>query len=279
MPAEWNSRTTQELVRALNKQKQRIEHDVDVYNQEAATDNPNADLSERRQEIGEAGMILGMLKQEIAERHAREFDENKDLSVPISQTPLSPEEIAAHISAAESYLEDYEYQLAIGEYNAVLSSNPSHAEAYYYRGCAFNELNKYLLAINDFTRAIQFQPDLVEAYRQRSDAHSHLRQYILVIEDLTHVIRLLPHDGEAYQQRGLAFSLIQQYKEALIDLDQAIRIDPTDEAAYYFRAGIYMELGDYAHALADCRTSLEYRPSWRLPQTRIEEIERHLTGG
>jgi Tfp pilus assembly protein PilF len=77
----------------------------------------------------------------------------------------------------------------------------------------------------------------------------------------------------------LAFSLIQQYKEALNDLDQAIRIDPADEASYYFRAGIYMELREYERALADCRTCLESRPSWRLPQIRIEEIESHLKGG
>src|SRR3954466_14138628 len=109
MSAEWNSRTTQELVRALNKQKQRIEHDVEVYNQDAATDNPNVDLSERRQEIGEAGMILGILKQEIAERHARNLTEELEAIVPVSQAPLSPEEVTAHISAAESYLEDYEY--------------------------------------------------------------------------------------------------------------------------------------------------------------------------
>lgn len=278
MSSEWNSRTTQELVRALSRQKQRIEQDLDMYNQEAATEHPNADLSERRKEIAEEGMILGMLKQEIAERHARKLDENQELTVPASQTPLTPEAIAAHLTAAESYLEDYEYQLAIGEYNAVLASHPSHAEAYYYRGCAFNELNKYQLAINDFTRAIELKPDLVEAYRQRSEAHSRLRQYLLVIEDLTHVIRLSPNDAEAYQQRGLAFALMGHYQQALSDLDHAIGIDPTDEAAYYFRAGVHMELGDYDRALGDCRICLEYRPEWRLPQARIEEIEK-LRGG
>jgi tetratricopeptide (TPR) repeat protein len=279
MSGEWNSRTTQELVRALSKQKQRIEHDVEAFQQDAATDDPNADLSERRKEIGEAGMILGMLKQEIAERHARNLTQELDALVPVSQAPLSPEEITAHLSAAESYLEDYEYQLAIGEYNAVLLSNPSHAEAYYYRGCTFNELNKYQLAINDFTQAIQLQPEMVEAYRQRSEAHSRLRQYLLVIEDLTHVIRLLPQDAEAHQQRGLAFALMEQYEQALSDFDHAIGIDPTDEAAYYFRAGVHMELGDYDRALGDCRICLEYRPTWRLPQSRIEEIEKLRAGG
>jgi tetratricopeptide (TPR) repeat protein len=275
MYEQWKSMTVNQLLTEIERWKRRAEEQNREYENAFHADK-NADLAEMNQEIVEKWMVIGMLKQMVAERLSEES--KKRPSFPPTQRSITRQELAAHLDSAKAHIEERNAHLAIGELNISLHSYPRHAESLYYRGLAFAHLEKYQLAVEDFTAALQTQSNMREAYWERSRAYSRLRQYGPEIDDLTQVIRLSPYNVEAYRERGLAHYLIKQYQKALADLDRTLQLAADDESAYYFRAGVYMELGDYEQALEDCQLALKYRPDWLLPASRIKDIQKKISG-
>ena len=63
------------------------------------------------------------------------------------------------------YRQQGEIQLALDDYNSVISINPNDADAYFIRGKLYKQQEEVELAIADFNQVIRINPNFAEAYQ------------------------------------------------------------------------------------------------------------------
>lgn len=148
------------------------------------------------------------------------------------------------------------YQVAIGQFTQAIQIDPQYAEAYYYRGAAYQGLRMFDRAIQDFNKAIFIDPVYVNAYYDRGIIyHYGLKVPELAIFDYSQVIYLNPSDADAYSQRGDANSDLGDYSAAVQDYNSAINLNPNASEIYTKRGNAYCALGYYDLAVRDYNTA------------------------
>ena len=79
------------------------------------------------------------------------------------------------------------------------------ADAYNYRGNAYEHKGLYDQAIADFTMAISLKPSLESAYENRGNKYLRKALYDLAIADFSKVISLNSRNVASYYNRALAY--------------------------------------------------------------------------
>ena len=152
------------------------------------------------------------------------------------------------------------YNGAIAKYNEVLQLNPNYAEAYYNRGCAYDDLDNNTAAISDYTKAIELYPNYFEAYNNRGLAYYNMGNRNAAIIDYNKAIAINPNDEIAYYNRGLAYQNIRNYNAAIADYTKAIALNPNYLAAHNNRAIVYTLSGKFEEAIKDATKTIELHP-------------------
>jgi tetratricopeptide (TPR) repeat protein len=67
-----------------------------------------------------------------------------------------------------------EYQLAIEDFNKVISLKPDYIKAYNNRGIVYTKLGLHQKAIDDFNKAISLNPKYADAYNNRAVVYLNL---------------------------------------------------------------------------------------------------------
>ena len=80
------------------------------------------------------------------------------------------------------------------------ASNRDYAEAYHYRGIAFDDIDEYDLAIEDYNYAIRLRPDHVSTFRDRGISYENKGDLKKANEDYQSYIEL--GGSEADKVRG-----------------------------------------------------------------------------
>ena len=104
-------------------------------------------------------------------------------------------------------------ELAIESYTMVLGLEPNSTaacEVYNNRGLVYLDKDDFELAIQDFNTVITLQPEFIPAYVNRAAAYLRRGQVDLAIEDYTSVIRLDPKLAMAYYSRGIAWLSLER---------------------------------------------------------------------
>ena len=85
----------------------------------------------------------------------------------------------------------------------------------------------YDKAIADFDEVIRLTPENADAYFYRGNAWNAKGAYDKAVADFTEAIRLDPKDGRAYANRGtVLLGMKGEYDKAIADFTEAIRLDP-----------------------------------------------------
>ncbi len=84
-----------------------------------------------------------------------------------------------------SHLQQYNYNLAIENFNLALEQNPDFPLAYYCRGMAFYKIDEYNFAIKDFSCLIEQSRQFAMAYHARGVTYLHLGEWDKAKTDLT----------------------------------------------------------------------------------------------
>jgi len=155
-------------------------------------------------------------------------------------------------------LDDSQHSLA--NYNEVIELKPNYAEAYYNRGCVYDDLGQHWLAIQDYDKAIELKPDLAEAYGNRGNAYQRQGDYERAIADLSKFIELKADDAKAYYNRGTVYAKQGDYEQAIQDFGKAIELKPDYAEAYSNRGLTYYHKGDYEQAIRDLDRAIELEP-------------------
>jgi len=118
---------------------------------------------------------------------------------------------------------------SIADYNEAIELNPNHADAYYKRGDAYDEMGEYGKAIADYNKAIELDPNHALAYYNRGCAYGEIGEYEKAIADYNKAIEFDPNHALAYYNRGLAYHEKCEVPKAVSDLEKCIGLSTDPE--------------------------------------------------
>ncbi len=96
-----------------------------------------------------------------------------------------------------------EFDRALKQLNAIISSGTSDPDVFSYRGVVLLNLNRHQEAIGDFDRAVLLQPDYSYRYASRAFARDAVGDLEGAISDYEKAIALDPDDAIAHNNLGL----------------------------------------------------------------------------
>ncbi|MBC7920112.1 MAG: tetratricopeptide repeat protein [Ferruginibacter sp.] len=95
--------------------------------------------------------------------HAGTNDFTRALADATQAIELQPAESEYRLGRAEFYLGDGQFDQTLGDCNHVLATETDNADAYYYRGAAYEGLKNYSLALREYAQALHLDPEFTEA--------------------------------------------------------------------------------------------------------------------
>ncbi|MGE5190603.1 MAG: tetratricopeptide repeat protein [Gemmatimonadota bacterium] len=110
---------------------------------------------------------------------------------------------------------------AIGHYTAAVRFDPRNADAFCWRGIAFDRSGDPAAAVADLRRAVDLDPRLFPAYEGLDDALYRLGRVDEIVASWSRLIALEPGNDNAYVRRSGAYSRTRDRGAAIRDLDRA----------------------------------------------------------
>ena len=174
--------------------------------------------------------------------------------------------ITPHLKLAYAYRQSGQCDLAIAEYDTVISMDRyfAHASIYTMRGDLYCLKGWYDLAIADYTTAINIAPKLTGLGRLSDERDP---------EKVENVLK------DAYCGRGLAHHAKEEYGMAIADFTDAAPFFLTSSfisravSSHCYRGLVYCSKGEYDLAIADFETATRMS---RAPAQLHSEIRRKL---
>jgi tetratricopeptide (TPR) repeat protein len=109
---------------------------------------------------------------------------------------------------------------------------------YYEQGWAYLEENQYDEAIGEFEKCIEIDPKFKKAYCNLGVIYIKKKSYTKAINELKEAISIDPEFKEAYFNLGLAYLRLGRFDDAKNAANDALQIDPNYEAAKMLRDSI-----------------------------------------
>jgi tetratricopeptide (TPR) repeat protein len=138
---------------------------------------------------------------------------------------ISDWDISSYNSGMMYYAQG-DYQMALIDFNSVISSNPNFPDAYNGRGLVYDAQGDYEEALTDFNKAIELQPDSPLPYNNRGCVFFEQGDYDRAISDLGQAIQLKTDLAKAYYNRGLVHEVLGNNEAAIADFTNAIQYTP-----------------------------------------------------
>ena len=186
---------------------------------------------------------------------------------PRPAQPEAPGKPPVKEMTAEDYFkkgqEAKDPQEKIEFYNKAIELNPNYAEAYNYRGLAYNDKKYYEMALSDYNKAITFDPNYANAYNNRGNYYAIVKkEYDRALQEYDKAITLSPKDARIYSNRGFAYYRKNDPESALRDYNKALVLDQNLPNAYVNRGVLYLGKKEYEKALQDFNKAIELDPSY-----------------
>ena len=134
-------------------------------------------------------------------------------------------------------------------YEEVIQLDSKHFDALQLLGALSSQIGDYERAIQCLTAAIAINPTFAEGYSNRGCAYQSLKKYDEALQDFQHAIALKPFYLEAYYNQGNLLHELKQFDDALNSLNQVIRIQPGYALAHFSRGNVFHETKQYQHCL------------------------------
>ncbi len=92
---------------------------------------------------------------------------------------------------------------AIEFYSEAIRKNPKSAEAFNWRGIAYDDLGETDKALKDFSEAIEINNSYADAYNNRGEIYRKKKMYREALNDYSKALQLEPNFAEAYYNVGI----------------------------------------------------------------------------
>ena len=125
-----------------------------------------------------------------------------------------------------------EYISALCCFDEAIKRDPSHSDAYGYRGAVYGFIGDYDRAVEDYNEAIELDPGVSFFYSSRGGAYINKGEYSRAMADLDKSISLDFGNVEAYIARGHVYTENRDFAKAANDFHKAVDLDPNFVADY-----------------------------------------------
>lgn len=115
---------------------------------------------------------------------------------------------------------------AIEVYSEVIKKNPKAAEAYNWRGIAYDDLGQTDKALQDFSKAIEISPNYADAYNNRGEIYRKKKMYREAITDYMKAVQLEPNFAEAHYNLGMVNELQNKLAPAATGYENYLKHKP-----------------------------------------------------
>lgn len=213
------------------------------------------------------GAVWWLIYQPAAPQSARAPALPQREGEPRAEPPKVPAKPSVKEITAEDYFhkgqEAKDPQEKIVFYDKAIELNPNYAEAYNYRGLAYNDKKYYEMALSDYNKAISFNPNYANPYNNRGNYYAIVKkEYDRALQEYNKAITLSPKDARIYSNRGFAYDKKNDPENALRDYNKALELDPNLPNAYVNRGVLYSWKKEYDKALQDFNKAIELDPSY-----------------
>jgi len=161
---------------------------------------------------------------------------------------------------------------ALGDYDAVLQSQPKHAEALSNRGVLLARVGKLPEAVESFRRATEAAPDFPDAHNNLGNALRDSGRLLEAVGALREAIRLRPDFPEAFNNLGVALALLQRYDEAISAYKTALAIRPAYLDALNNLGNVLQRCGRLSEAERCFRRACESRVPFPLAHVNLANL-------
>lgn len=115
---------------------------------------------------------------------------------------------------------------AIEIYSEAIKKNPKSAEAYNWRGMAYDDLGETDKALQDFSKAIEISPNYADAYNNRGEIYREKKMNREAINDYMKAVQLEPNFAEAHYNLGVASELENRLAAAAAGYENYLKYKP-----------------------------------------------------
>ena len=137
------------------------------------------------------------------------------------------------VSVGIEELNKGEYSSALSCFDEAIERDPSHSEAYSYRGAVYGLIGDYDRAVEDYSQAIELDPGVSFFYSSRGGAHINKGEYSRAMADLDKSLSLDSGNVEAYIARRHVYTDNREFAKATEDFQRAVDLDPDFVADYF----------------------------------------------
>ncbi len=171
-------------------------------------------------------------------------------------------EINRYFSIAYSAVENNNNAEAVKYYTRIIETEPDALTMKVVlnnRGIAYQNLGRSDLAIKDYQRVISMDPNHPQSYGNRGNVYDANGEYEKAVADYSKAIELKPDYADAYFNRASTFMKLRKYHDAEADFRKLLQIAPDDAAAAASLAEIFLitsKLPELKKLLEDYRNML-----------------------
>jgi tetratricopeptide (TPR) repeat protein len=184
---------------------------------------------------------------------------------------------------------------AIESFDRAITVDPSHAEAWLYRGIALHYWEKYSEAIASFDKTISIKPEIAEVWFYRAGTLWKLHQLTEALTSFDMAISIKPDNAEAWfyrgilkrelgqnlevessyewwYYRGIVLSTKGLSSEAIDSFNKAISLKPDCADAWYSQGVVQHRVGKYSEALDSINRAIAIKPDYKEAKLRQKDI-------
>lgn len=161
------------------------------------------------------------------------------------------------------------FDLALKDYQRVISMDPNHPQSYGNRGNVYDANGEYQKAVADYTRAIELKPDYADAYFNRASTYMKMRRYDEAASDFRKLLQIAPDDAAAAASLAEIFLLtskLPELRKLLEDYRSTLSKKNYMPMVVFFEAVLKIQAGDGepANGIAMVASAVEKfgKPQW-----------------
>lgn len=167
-----------------------------------------------------------------------------------------PTHSSGYLKRAYIYEGMHRRDLAMKDYDKVISMYPCDAEAIDLRSQAFQAKKQAGKSLKDLIKLVREDPDHWSTRFRLAYAYVDAGNYRAAKSEYTGLLKVYPDSIEGLSGRGEAHFRAGEYKEAIADFSQAIKLHPTRSASVHYKRGLaYQKMGDKKKAEAEITLS------------------------
>lgn len=171
----------------------------------------------------------------------------------------------AHYDRALAFVDEEQYQRAVGDCSAALAFRPDWYDALLLRARAYAGEGKFDEALSDVSAAIAIRPELPWGLTLKAYIHLRQKDYKSAIDDDTRATALDPLSTAPLYARALAYDFAQQYDLALNDRLAGASLLANPHGADLWTGVAQWLAGHADEAVSDFQSAAAQDPESRYP--------------